>query len=354
MSARVVWLSTSTETRGGVASYVRGMRATPLWDSWDVHHIATHRDGSVASRVRAFARGATAFLWMLTAHPPGLVHLHMASRGSFARKSILSWMAHARGLPVIIHVHGGGFQDFYQASPRPLRAYIRATLNRADVIVALGPTWARRLGEIAPKSRVVVVPNGVRPRAPVAQPGPHGVVRVLFLGDISVGKGAFALLEAWGRLARSSTGPRAELVLAGDGAVDQARKEVQEKGLADQVQVLGWVPPEEVDHLLTTSQVLALPSFHEGQPMAVLEAMARGLCVVASDVGGIPDLLGDACGVLVPVGDVDALVAALDQVVTHESDRLRLGTRAWNRVHDRFDVDHTWRALDALYEELSA
>lgn len=354
MSARVVWLSTSTETRGGVASYVRGMQATPLWDRWDVCHIATHRDGSVAARARAFARGAVTFLWTLAARPPALVHLHMASRGSFVRKSILSWMAHGRGLPVVIHVHGGGFQDFYRASPALIRAYIRATLDHADVIIALGSSWAGRLGEIVPHARVVVVPNGVTPRALAGQPVPHDPVRVLFLGDVTVEKGAFALLEAWGRRERPATGPTAELVLAGDGAVEEARRVVEEQGLVGEVQVLGWVRPQQVDQLLSASQVLALPSFHEGQPMAVLEAMAGGLCVVASDVGGIPDLLGDDCGVLVPVGDVDALVCALDRVVGDEAERVRLGTRAWQRVRADFDIDTTWRALDALYEELTS
>lgn len=352
-AARVVWLSTSLETRGGVASYVRGMQATPLWGSWDVHHIATHRDGSVAARVGAFARGATAFLWTLVAHRPSLVHLHMASRGSFARKSTLSWIARARGLPVVIHVHGGGFRDFYQSSPRVLQAYIRATLRGADTVVALGDSWARRLEEIAPRTRVIVVPNGVKPQTPVGQPGPGDAVRVLFMGDVSADKGAFALLEAWGRLARAADAPHAELVLAGDGLLDRARSLVTDQGLGDQVRVLGWVAPADAERLLRSSHVLALPSYHEGQPMAVLEAMAHGLCVVATDVGGIPDLVDSECGVLVPVGDVDALTAALRRAITDEADRVRLGSRAACRVREVFDVDKTWRALDGLYTELT-
>lgn len=350
---RVVWLSTSLETRGGVASFVRGVQGTSLWDEWDVRHVATHRDGSVASRIFAFMVGGTEFLWGLMIHRPGLVHLHMASYGSFVRKSILAWIARAFGVPVIIHVHGGGFRDFVRATPRVFRSYIRATLSHADVVIALGESWARRLEEIAPHARVVVVPNGVTPHCPVAQPERTARVRVLFMGDISVEKGVFVLLDAWAQMSRElGTSAQTELVLAGDGLLERAECQIDDLGLRDQVRLLGWVAPAEVEGLLQGSQVLTLPSFQEGQPMAVLEAMARGLCVVASDVGGVPDLIDAESGVLVPPGDVEALAAALGRVVTNEGDRVRLGAQALQRVRDRFDVEQTGRALDALYREL--
>jgi glycosyltransferase involved in cell wall biosynthesis len=86
--------------------------------------------------------------------------------------------------------------------------------------------------------------------------------------------------------------------------------------------------------------------------MAVLEAMAHGLCVVATEVGGIPDLVDDECGVLVPVDDEDALVVALRSVIEDPEKRSRLGALALARVRAKFDVDLAWRTLDALYEDL--
>ncbi len=336
-----------------MAAYVRTVRETPLWDEWDVRHVSTHRDGSVTVRILAFLAGGATFLWTLVTHRPGLVHLHMASYGSFARKSVLAWIARAFGVPVIIHVHGGGFHDFVSAMPRGVRAYIRATLGHADVVIALGDSWAQRLREIAPRARVVVVPNGVVPRRPVSQPEGGARVRVLFLGDISEAKGIFVLLEAWARMSGElGTDPGAELVLAGDGLLDRVAHEVDELGLGDSVRMVGWVPPVDVDALLQSAQVLVLPSFQEGQPMAVLEAMARGLCVVASAVGGVPDLIDAESGVLVPAGDVSALASGLKRVVTAEGDRVRLGDGALARVRDTFDVEQTGRALDSLYREL--
>ncbi|WP_211435733.1 glycosyltransferase family 4 protein [Trujillonella endophytica] len=337
-----------------MATYVRTMQRTPLWGEWDIRHVATHRDGSVATRVIVFLGGATAFVRELLLHRPAVVHLHTASYGSFARKSLLAWAARGARVPVVLHVHGGAFRDFYRAAPWLVRRYVRATLQMADAVVALGETWQRMLQEISPGARVVVIPNAVRPGAPVEQPGPGETVRVLFLGSIHEAKGAFLLLDAWRRLGDARRGPPADLVMAGNGAVDEARAKVADLGLADQVRVTGWVPQRQVETLLRGSHVLVLPSFAEGQPMALLEAMAQGLCVVASSVGGIPDLIDGECGVLVPPGDGDALVAALCTVLADPELRSRLGGRALDRVRERFDVDRVWRAIDGLYEDVTA
>jgi glycosyltransferase involved in cell wall biosynthesis len=350
---RVLWVSTSTDTRGGVATFVRTMQGTPLWDRWRIRHVATHRNGSPAARVAAFVIGLGSFVRELVLRRPAVVHLHTASYGSFARKSALAWLSRAAGVAVVVHVHGGAFGDFYARSPRLVQHYVRATLTSADRVIGLGDRWAAVLQRIAPDARLAVVPNAVRPRTPVAQPERGLPVHVLFVGEVTEDKGAFLLLDAWRRLSDGSAPPRADLVVVGPGAVDRARRRTEELGLVRQVRFTGWITPDEVERLLVCSHVLVLPSRMEGQPMAVLEAMAHGLCVVATEVGGIPDLVDEECGVLVPKDDVDALAAALRDVVINSVRRRRLGARALARVRERFDVDVTWRELDALYEDLT-
>lgn len=351
-SRHALWVSTSMATRGGVATYVRTMRGTPLWDRWQVRHLASHRNGSVATRVTAFAMGTGAFVRELIVRRPAIVHLHTASYGSFARKSTLAWIARTARVPVVIHVHGAAFVDFHDRAPRLLQLYICRTLEGANAVIALGNAWGRALRLIAPEARVVVVSNAVEPRTAVVQPGPEEPLHVLFLGEIEERKGAFLLLQAWSRLADDSIPAGADLIMAGGGAVTEARARAEELGIGDQVQVPGWVTSDQVEGLLTSSHVLVLPSTFEGQPMAVLEAMAHGLCVVATDVGGVSDLLGD-CGVLIPVGDEASLVDALRDVISNTERRTELGSRAHQRVQDKFDVNQTWKALDALYEELA-
>ncbi|MCH1867666.1 glycosyltransferase family 4 protein [Nocardioides sp. CFH 31398] len=355
MSARrrVLWISTSTATRGGIASYVRSLRTTPLWTRWSVVHVATHEDGSTARKVVRFLLGALQVLLRLALRPPPLVHVHTSTRGSFVRKSLLARAAVLRGVPVVLHVHGGAFDSYHDRAPRPLRRWIRTTLEAVDVVVALGPSWATVLQRIAPGAQVVVVPNAVEP-GPAPAPADRGgaPTTVLFLGQVSALKNVPLLVDAWAKV-RTDLHTPARLVVAGDGDdLDRVGAAVARHGLGADVELRGWVPPAEVDGLLAAADVLVLPSRWEGQPMAVLEAMARGLAVVATEVGGVVDLVDADSGLLVPPDDVDALAGALRTVLDDAALRARLGAGGRRRVEAEFSVDRTWRTLDDLYRGL--
>jgi glycosyltransferase involved in cell wall biosynthesis len=343
----VVWVSTSLDTRGGIASLVRSMRGTPLWDEWNIRHISTHRNGSVAVRVATFVAGTVRFGWEVLAHRPDLVHLHTASYGSFARKALIARLCRYGRIPYIVQVHGGEFVRFHDRSPRWVQRLITSTLSSASCVLALGDTWAKRLTDIAPQARVQVAPNGVRLGIPVPQRTSSGGVHFLFLGDVRPEKGVYVLVEAWARLL-STTHAAATLTIGGDGELAAVQERVDVLGVADSVVVSGWVPPDRVPDLIRSAQVLVLPSRHEGQPMAILEAMAQGLCIVASDVGGIPDMVDAECGLLVPADDVAALETAL-RTVLDDDERSRRGQRAWERVASEFDVTLIAGRMDSVY-----
>ncbi len=355
---RALWVATSTQTRGGIASYVRAMQQTPMWTDWNVRHVVTHGDGSTAEKIGTFARGAVLFVIELIRFRPHVVHLHASARGSFVRKAALFWISRPARVPVVMHMHGSAFPEFYATSPRAFRAVIRATLRGTSAFVALGEVWSDRIREIAPTARIIAIPNAIRvgPRAP--QPEPGEPVSVVFLGRIGEHKGTFRLLDAWAALAADpafGTGVRtaATLTLAGDGEVDRARRRIRDLGLDDTVEVHSWLSEPEVAKLLDQAHVLVLPSRNEGQPMAILEAMARGVCVVATEVGGIPEMIGDGCGVLIPPEDTEAIEAALRQVIWDRELRASRGAAAHARAAARFDVDAVAARLDALYREVA-
>ncbi|MHA6616959.1 glycosyltransferase family 4 protein [Pseudonocardia sp. DLS-67] len=350
---RVLVASTSLDTRGGIATHVRNIRDTPLWTRWHTHHVVTHRDGSPMRKIFTFASAVPRYLRALVGARPDLVHLHMSSSGSFVRKAVLFWIARAFRVPVIVHIHSGRFDRFHARLPAPFRWVVRRVLTQAAVVVTLGDGWAARIRRIAPRARVEVVPNAVVvPGLAASRAG--DTLKVVFLGAICAAKGAFCLLEAWAKLTAERDGRvPAHLTLAGDRGVDDARRTIAELGIEGSAEVLDWLPASEVATLLTAADVFVLPSRSEGQPMAVLEAMARGVCVVATDVGGIPELVEDGrSAVLVPPDDVDSLMNAMRQVLDDRGLRERLGGEARRRVLAEFDVDVVWRRLDALYREV--
>jgi glycosyltransferase involved in cell wall biosynthesis len=174
----------------------------------------------------------------------------------------------------------------------------------------------------------------------------------LFLGRLGARKGVYDLLEAFVVVARHF--PESRLRLGGDGDLDAVRNRAADLGIADRVDVLGWVSGEAKNQELAKADVYALPSYNEGLPMSVLEAMAAGLPVLTCPVGGIPDAVTNGVeGFLVPPGDVPALSSRLQALLADESLRQRMGDTARYRVQTQFSASAAIERVGVLYEELA-
>jgi glycosyltransferase involved in cell wall biosynthesis len=350
---RALWVSTSLSSLGGMTTFVQTLKDSPLASMWKIDFIATHRAGSILTRFLTFVRGLLLFVLSLMFRRPDVVHLHTAKYGSFARKGTLVWLARAARVPVVLHIHAGEFCLFYDRMPRVGQWAIRATLLRANVVIALGDYWSTQLRTIAPRADIRQISNAI-PIVGRTRRRPDGRVNVVFLGKIGDAKGTFTLLDAWAKLVAEYGRPPAQLTIAGSGEISRARETIDRLGLSDSAQVLSWLPAAEVAKLLMRTDVLTLPSRNEGQPMAILEAMARGLCVVASSVGGIPELIEDGrSGLLVPPDNVHALSTALGHVIDDQDLRDRLGDAALTRARQHFNVEVVWRRFNQLYRELT-
>lgn len=351
-TGHVLWVSTAEP--GGIDSAVRSVAGSRLGTRWRIERIVSNRPGSVPARIGLFLTALVRYTVVLLVRRPDLVHLHSATHGSLVRKGVLLCVARAAGVPVVLHMHSGEFPHFVQRCPRLLRPLVPALLAAADTVVALGEQWAQSLRAAAPRAHVVSVPNAVTVPAAVPERDDGGPVRVVFLGVIGWRKATFVLLDAWAKLRAGGVGPlQAQLVIAGSGEVERARDAVAHLGLDDCVRVRTWLSPAEVGDLLTRSDVLALPSRAEGLPMAILEGMAQGLCVIGGAVGAIPELLdGGAAGMLVAPGDVDALASALRLAIDDPALRRELGAAAHRRAAAHYDLDVVWRQVDAVYRDV--
>jgi glycosyltransferase involved in cell wall biosynthesis len=347
---RILMVGTAPEGRGGVAALVAVLRASGLFEQASVRYVSTHREGSPLARLGAAAAGfarAIACLWQR----PAIVHAHAASHGSFARKSLLLWLARCAGCQTIFHLHGGGFRQFATVRSGVLmRRWIRHTLERSSLVIALTEGWAGFVRGFAPRARVTVVPNAVPLPHMIdkrAEPG-----RILFLGRVEAAKGVAELIDAAALLAPRF--PHLRLVLAGSGDLDAWRRAAAERGVARQVELTGWLDDAARAQQLARASVFCLPSHAEGLPMALLEAMAAGKAVVASAVGGIPEAVRDGeDGLLVAPRDGAALAAALARVLEDGALRARLGECARTTVAQHYSTEAVCGRLAAIYNDLA-
>ena len=320
--------------------------------------VDTYGPGRFALMPFWFAAAFMQLIWLGLSRRSDLVHIHMAAFGSMARKLLLVAAARMLRLPVLLHLHGAELAYFTdQLAPRWRRMLIRG-LQRADQLVVIGRYWQDYLVEtlgISPE-KVAVIPNGVPDpgrlqKADAVNTDRPLSARLLALGELGPRKGTPEILAA---LASPDLQERAwSATLAGNGAVADYQAEVQRLGLAERVQLPGWVDSEQAWQLLAQSDVLLLPSRLEGLPVAILEAMASGVAVITTPVGAIPDAILDGeTGLLTPVGDASALSAAILRLLDDPLLRKRLAAAARQRFAECFTIERTAEQFARLYGHL--
>ncbi len=356
-SPRVLMVGTALGGRGGIASVVEVLRADGLFEREGIVYVATHAEGRGLHKLGSALRGLwrTGLACLGPGGRPAIVHVHAGSHASFQRKSLVLLMARMGGARTVFHLHGGGFRRYAQVDAGPLlRRWIRHTLEASSRVIALSPGWAAWVRECAPRARVVVVPNPVpnpvHPASPaVSEQAEAG--RILFLGRLDPAKGVDELLQACAVLAARQ--PRLRLVLGGSGDLDWVRRRAGELGIADRVETPGWLDAAARDAQLARAWLFCLPSHAEGLPMSVLEAMAAGVPVVATRVGGIPETLADgALGLLAPPRDAPALACAIGRLMDDGLLHARLACAARAAVERHYSAGVVCATLAALYAQL--
>jgi glycosyltransferase involved in cell wall biosynthesis len=349
---RILMVGTALEGRGGVAAVVSVLRRHGLFERERVRYVATHTDGSRGAKLKGALSGFWNTLLACVRQHPAVVHVHAASRASFMRKSVVLLIARLAGCKTIFHLHGGGFREYSTREAGPLtRRWIRHTLERSSVVITLSEGWAGFVHEFAPAARVAVVPNSVPlpAKAPAAAMQPQ---RILYLGRLEAAKGVFELLAAGSLLAPRF--PLLRLVFGGEGDAAAVRRRAAELGLAEHIELPGWLGQQERDAELARAEVFCLPSHAEGLPMAMLEAMAAGRAVVATAVGAIPEALRDGDnGLLVPPRDEQALAGALAHLMGDSALRDRLAGRARATIEQHYSTEVVCGQLSAIYRELA-
>lgn len=334
--------------RGGMRSVVVNYRDDGFIDREGVTLIHSYSDKGFIGRQLLLVRALISYAFHLLTRKVELVHCHAAMRGSFWRKAIFAGLARRFGVPVLLHLHGSEMRGFYESQPRPVQRLIARQLELANAVLVLSESWKHFILEIAPQSRTIVVPNYVRVPPALERPVRKDVT-VLFLGLLGQRKGIYDLLAAFARARR--TNPALKLIVGGNGEIEEARRLAHELDIEDGVTFLGWVDEGKRREMLIHADVFALPSYNEGLPMSVLEAMAYGLPVITTPVGGIPEVITDGRdGRLITPGDVDALEKALLDLAGDPALRRELGAAGYARVTERYADTVVLPLLHSIYD----
>ena len=349
---RVLQMGPDPAIGGGMAAALRSLLESPLAERYELELLPTYRSAKPAARFAVFGLALLRLaVWSLRGRGR-LVHIHATVRGSALRKSVCVVLAKLLRRRVVLQVHSGAAEiEVFRGRLRgPRLRLVEAGYAAADVVLAVSEASAAALAAAYGLEGVEVVPNPAPAVPPFERPPtPEAGPAVAYLGGFANPvKGGDVLVAA---LAGGDGERPLRVRMAGPGEPPAEAAPLLEGGA---VSWAGWLDPAAKDALLREAEIFVMSSLSEGMPMALLEAMAYRMAIVATRVGGIPEVLEDGVeGVLVEAGDPAALAAALDGLAADPGERARLAAGARARA-ERLDTVEVAAHLGRIYAALDA
>lgn len=353
---RVVMAGPLPPAIGGMTSVISDLSESTLRESVKVDLFDTAKQ-TRADRSLREAIGVRFDMWqrwtkVLRSRDLHVAHVHTCSGLSYFLDGVLVMTARMCRVPVVLHIHGGRFDQFLDELD-PLRRWLaRLIARRAARVVVLSESWRERLATRLPGAQMSVVENGVPvPVRTLDQRAPSEPL-ILFLGAICRSKGIEDLIRAASCLPESSrvvlVGPETE-----KGFLQTMTSLVSDLGLENRVEFAGPAQSSDKAVWLARAMIFVLPSYVEALPISILEAMAVGVPVVATSVGAVPSVIeNERTGLLVAPGDVEALAVALNRLLADPTLRTDLTSRARLECTERFSIDRAATQLREIYAEI--
>lgn len=349
----IIMIGPDRSVHGGISGVVNNLCEAGLESRINLQYIGTMSEGGKIHKLLVAAKAYLKFV--KSVKKADVVHIHMASDSSFYRKALFVKLANKKGKKIVIHQHGGDFINYYHKDMDDRqKKYARTIFDMSDKLILLTPEYREFFAKILPErvDDIVVLPNSVKvPSESVLNENlinkqPHSM---LFLGRICDTKGVGELLEAVGILKEEY--PDIELNIGGIYEEEKYRPLIE--SMAPNVKCIGWISGKEKEKYLFSSGLFVLPTYFEGQPVSVLEAMAYHLSVVASNVGGIPMMIRDGeNGVLTEPKNVDSLVKGIKRVLDNPEEAKKLAKKAYEDVLRDYSIDASLDKLIKIYESL--
>ena len=345
--ANILLVSTSPSGKGGVASVVKTLLNSSLKEDHNFKHLTSHRDASKHIKLFSQICAYVSYPFLLKRNSIDIVHIHGSMKSSFFRKSYFLILGKLLGKKVIYHMHCAKIDEYFAARGYLKKKIVMWLMDRYDLIIALSSYWEEVLMQYT-KTPIRILYNPVLP--------PNGMFDgslinekkdVLFLGEVCDRKGVHDLLKVAQIVGGNNSGIKFHI--GGNGDLAKYKKMAEDLSL-ENVVWHGWVSGQDVDHLYEKSRLLFLPSYNEGLPMSILEAIAMGYPVVSTTVGGIPDSVIDGYnGFIHAPGDIQGFAQSILSICTDNPRAITFSDNSRKLADHKFAAHHIFDSLNQIY-----
>ena len=296
------------------------------------------------------------FPFVLIMKSPNLVHIHTSTYWSFWENAVYILVSNLFFKKTIIHIHGGAFNKFYKDSNYLVKFLMEKILNLPDRVIALSPKWKKFFTDLLPQNKIVVLGNFVN-FSRYAQfkrkvDPPKDIIKVLFIGGAQAKtKGIYDILKAISTIVRQHE--NICFVFVGCANISKLDIISKREEIISHVKILDYVHGDKKIEVFTNSDIFILPSYSEGFPIAMLEAMAAGLPIIATSVGAIPEVIEDGKnGFLIKTGDYHALAEKILILAKDKKLRQKMGKNNIEKIRKQYGEEVVIKKLNNVYEKL--
>lgn len=340
----VLMVGSDLSVKGGMTTVVESFLYNKFSKEIHIKFVPTHIENNIFRQVIFFLKALIKIIYLLIFNNISIVHMHLSEKGSFYRKYVIFLIGKLFDKKIIIHMHGAEFKEFYESSSKKIKRKIIKLLKESDCVLVLGDNWNDYVKGLNKEINTKIFRNSVKSRNESVIREENNV-NILFLAVLIERKGIFDLIEAAKIIVNNKDLCKYNIkfTIAGTGSEEKSCKQkVIEYGLNNIFDFKGWVKGKEKYDLLKESQIFVLPSYNEGLPVAILEAMSYGLPIISTNVGSIEDAVHDGInGFIISPGDVNLLAQRISECILEED--------LWNifSKNSRRFIDETYN--DKLY-----
>jgi len=348
-------------SHGGIASVIQTLynENSTQGNLVDYRLLKTsyYKDKSKVDNLLLLMKSFFRCFYMLSFKTVDILHLHSSADISFYRKCIFFFLAKIFRKKTIFHLHSSRFYEFFLTSNPIKLSLIKFVFRRTDLVITLCTDWETKLRDQYSNIRVMTVHNPINIGEYTAISRctkDSTCLKILFLAFLIPSKGIEDILILARKLKDQGV-KNIEMVIGGKGELaDRLLQYIREYELSETINFRGWVEGEEKKLLLANSDVYFLPSYNEGMPISILEAMCNSLAIVSTRIAGIPDLVNEGVnGYLRKPGDIEGFFNILSELAA-EPEKVRVMGQESYRLVQSFDSSMILKQLIQIYDKLIA
>lgn len=337
---------------GGISSVIQS------WSEYfdDLQYYPTFMETNSLGKIYIFIKTLVClFVKLLFDKHVKIVHIHTAADHDFWRSEKIVRLALLFNKKIILHSHASRFKDFYAECPDKKKQWIKDTLLSVDILIVLSESWRKWFESIGiPASKIVILHN-ITPFPSLKQEKPvykslGDKINFLFLGEIGFRKGVFDLVNTIINH-RSELREKMCLHIGGNKNEQKLKSMITNGDVSDIIKFEGFICADKKIEQLNWSDVYILPSFNEGLPISILEAMSYGMPIISTPVGGIPEVVDETNGVLVTPGNEEEIYMALMKYIENPDTIVFQGNKSTEKVRE-YLPDKVISNLDSIYKKL--